>query len=147
MPGRSSGGRSGGRRAGSPTGGHRYSRTARVNQVLREIVAEELERFGDIDSRLAMLTVTGVETEPDFARAVVYLASLSPEASEALEEDRGRLQSAIARQVRLKRTPLLRFVADPAIESGTRIEQIIATFDAPAPQPVQDADPEQEDES
>ena len=131
MAGRSSGGRSGGRRAGSPTGGHRYSRTARVNQVLREVVAEELERIGDIDSRLALLTVTGVETEPDFARAVVYLASISPEASEALEEDRGRIQGAIARQVRLKRTPLLRFVADPAIESGSRIEEIIATFEPP----------------
>ena len=131
MAGRSSGGRSGGRRAGSPTGGHRYARTARVNRVLLEVIAEELERIGDIDPRLALLTVTGVESEPDFRHATVFLATMSDEAKTALDEDRVRLQSAIARQVRLKRTPLLRFVADPAIELGSRVEQIIATFEPP----------------
>jgi len=138
MPGRSSGGRSGGRRAGSPTGGHRYARTARVNQVLRQVVAEELERIGDIDARLSLLTVTGVESDPDFRHATVYLATLSEDAALALDEDRARLQGAIARQVRLKRTPLLRFVADPAIESGTRIEQIIAALDPPVSGPPED---------
>lgn len=135
---RSSGGRSGGRRSGSPTGGgHRYARTARVNQLLREIVADELERIGDVDPRVGLLTVTGVVTDADFQRATVYLASLSPEAAEALDEDRVRLQAAIARQVRLRRTPLLRFVADPAIETGTRIEEIIRRFDDPDSGPVE----------
>ena len=41
-----------------------YPRTARVNQVLREVVAEALERMADIDDRLRLLTVTSVDTRP-----------------------------------------------------------------------------------
>jgi len=114
-----------GRRAGSPTGSRRYPRTARVNHVLQEVVAEELERIADRDPRLALVTVTGVEVEPDLRHATVWLSSLSGETAEALAEDRVRLQAAIAHQVRLKRTPLLAFAADPAIANGTRIEEII----------------------
>lgn len=114
-----------GRRAGGQTGGRRYPRTARVNHVLQEVVAEELERIADRDPRLALVTVTGVEVDPDLRHATVWLSSLSEETAEALAEDRVRLQAAIAHQVRLKRTPLLKFAADPAIETGTRIEEII----------------------
>ena len=38
----------------------RYPRTARVNEVLREVVADELERIDD--ERLGITTVTGVGT-------------------------------------------------------------------------------------
>ncbi|MHB8663365.1 MAG: 30S ribosome-binding factor RbfA [Acidimicrobiales bacterium] len=114
-----------GRRAGSPTGAHRYPRTARVNRVLREVVADELERVGADDPRLALLTVTAVEVDPDLRHAKVWLGSLTESTAEALEERRSRLQAAIASQVRLKRTPLLSFAADPAIATGARIDEII----------------------
>ena len=42
--------------------GRRYPRSARVNEVLREVLAEALERLADADERLALLTITGVET-------------------------------------------------------------------------------------
>jgi ribosome-binding factor A len=119
-----------GRRAGSPTGAHRYPRTARVNRVLREVIADEIERVGERDPRIGLLTVTGVEVDPDLRSARVWFSSLSEEAAEALGEERIRLQSVIAGQVRLKRTPLLRFAADPAIESANRIEDIMRDLDA-----------------
>jgi len=125
MPERRSRAGSTGRRSGSPSGGHRYPRTARVNQVLREVVADELERRSEHDSRLGLLTVTGVQVDPDLRHATVWLSSLGPEAAEALAEARVRIQAAIAAQVRLKRTPLLVFAADPAVAAGTRIEEII----------------------
>jgi ribosome-binding factor A len=103
----------------------RYDRTARVNEVLREIIATELERLADVDARLGLVTVTAVEADPDFARARVLLSSMSDECAVALEHDRVRLQSAISRQVRLKRTPLLSFAVDPAVTSGQRIDEII----------------------
>ena len=43
----------------------------------------------------------------------------------ALTELRPRLQAAVARQTHLKNTPTLTFGADPAIESGGRVEQIL----------------------
>jgi ribosome-binding factor A len=102
---------------------HRYPRTARINHVIQEVVADELERIDDDD--LGLLTVTGVQVDPDLRHAVVWLSSLSPTGEEVLGRYRPRLQSAIGRQMRLKRTPELRFRADPAVESGKRVEDIL----------------------
>ena len=105
--------------------GRRYPRMARVNEVLREVVAEEIERLADADDRLALVTVTAVDADADLRRARVMLSSLAGEAEEALDEHRVRIQSAISRQVRLKRTPQLSFSTDPAVESGKRVEDIL----------------------
>jgi len=102
---------------------HRYPRTARVNHVIQEVVADELERIDD--DRLGLLTVTGVQVDPDLRHAVVWLSSLSSTGEEVLAKHRVRLQGAIARQMRLKRTPELRFRADPAIETAQRVEDIL----------------------
>lgn len=112
-------------RRGRVGNSRRYPRTARVNEVLREIVAEELERIGGEDERLYLATVTAVEADPDLRQATVLLASISEDAAVALEENRIALQAAIGRQVRLKRTPRLAFEPDPAIASGQRVEEIL----------------------
>ena len=96
-----------------------------VNEVVREVLAEELERLSDADERIGLLTVTAVKVDPDLRHATVLLASISESAREALDEDRVRLQAAIGRQLRMKRTPQLSFRVDPAITSGTRIEDIL----------------------
>ncbi len=85
----------------------RPTRVARVNEVLRQVVAEELERLADADERLRLVTVTSVDDAPDLRTAVVYLASLDDEPSLALEERRGHLQRTVGRQVTMKRTPRL----------------------------------------
>lgn len=106
-------------------GGRRFSRMARVNELVREVVAEELERIADADERLALLTVTAVAVDPDLRRARVLLSSVPPGAEEALREHRPRLQAAINRQATLKRTPQLSFAPDPAVESGNRVEDLL----------------------
>ncbi len=103
--------------------GRRYPRTARVNELVREVVAEELERIGD--ERLELVTVTGVDVETDLRRAVVWFTSLTESVDEILAEHRIRLQAAIGRQVRMKRTPELTFRPDPAIVTGRRVEDIL----------------------
>ena len=50
----------------------RYPRTARVNHVVHEVVADELERIDD--DRLELTTVTGVEVDPDLRHATVWLS-------------------------------------------------------------------------
>jgi ribosome-binding factor A len=103
----------------------RYPRTERVNEVLRQVLAEAIERMADTDERLALLTVTAVSADPDFARATVLFASMSSDARVALGEVRLRLQALIASQVRLKRTPQLAFALDPAVSTGERVEEIL----------------------
>jgi ribosome-binding factor A len=99
----------------------------RVNSILRHVLAEEIERL--TDTRLAMVTVTGVDTSPDLRHAVVYVDVLGPDDHEpalrALSRASNRLQSAVGRQVRLKYTPALEFRMDPGIVSGERIEEIL----------------------
>jgi ribosome-binding factor A len=93
--------------------------------VLREVVAEALEKMADTDDRLRLLTVTSVDITPDLSRATVYLSSLPAPAAEALAEQRTQLQRIIGRQVRMKRTPLLLFESDPAVAQGLRVEEIL----------------------
>jgi ribosome-binding factor A len=105
----------------------RYPRTARVNELVREIIGDELERIDD--ERLELVTVTNVAVDPDLRHATVDFSSLGEgeeAASEALSDHRVRLQSAIARQARLKRTPELRFRVDAVIEYGARIEELLS---------------------
>jgi len=111
-----------------------YPRTARLNELLREILAEELERMDD--DRLEMLTITSVEIEGDLGRAEVFYDSLSGEEGdaevlEALGEIRWKLQRAIGRQARIKRTPELLFAPDPAVRTGARIESLLAEIPEP----------------
>ena len=113
------------RRESQTQGGRNFPRTARVGALLREIVAEELEKVTDQDERLGLLTVTAVQPDPDFRHATVLLSSVSDEVAEVLETHRYRLQAAIGRQVRLKHTPQLTFEADPAIAAGSKIEAVL----------------------
>jgi ribosome-binding factor A len=103
-----------------------YPRTARVNELCQEIVAEELERIDD--ERLELVTITHVGVDPDLRRALVEFSALGVDlegAAEALGEHRHRLQGAIARQARLKRTPELHFKPDELIERSNRIEELL----------------------
>ncbi len=102
-----------------------YARSLRVNQVLRQVLAEELERLADADERLRLVTVTSVDTAPDLRHATVYLSSLSDDADEALAERRPQLQRAVGSQTRMKRTPLLAFAVDPAVVAGSRVEDVL----------------------
>ena len=101
-----------------------YPRALRVNQVLRQVLAEELERLGDADE-LPMVTITSVEVAADMRTAVVYLASLDESTADALEEQRGHLQHVVGTQMTMKRTPRLSFRADPAIAAGSRVEELL----------------------
>ena len=108
--------------------GRGYSRLARVNELLREVLGDELERIDD--DRLELVTVTGARVAPDLRHAVVWYSGMSAPAPDedvraALTAHRVRLQAAVGRQLRLKRTPELAFQADPGIAVGTRVEEIL----------------------
>lgn len=113
----------------SRTGGRDYPRTARVNELLREILAEALVDLDD--ERLEHVSITSVQVDRDFNQAIVFFDSLSAsdeddaEILEAFAERRVRLQGAVGRQARLRRTPALVFQADPAVRAGQRIDSIL----------------------
>jgi len=98
----------------------------RVNEVVRETLADHLERMGD--PRLELVTITGVDVSRDLRHATVFYAALGrrdPEIADALADAAKPLRAALGREVRLKYLPALHFREDPAIETGQRVEEIL----------------------
>jgi ribosome-binding factor A len=113
---------------------HRYPRTARVNEVIVEVIAEELGRLSD--PRLELVTLTGAEASTDLGYATLYYSALDaagrPQTeaqlkatSAALHAATPHLRRVLGRQVRWRNTPALTFKVDPAIAAGQRIEEIL----------------------
>jgi ribosome-binding factor A len=104
-----------------------YPRTARLNRLFQEILAEELERFDD--TRLELVTITEVDVDAELSRAIVYYMVHDPDSeadvAAALSDHRVRLQGAIGSQARVRRVPELVFEADRVQSSAERIEAIL----------------------
>lgn len=124
-----SAGKSGAKSAGkSNSRKHSYPRAARISETVREVVAEELVRIDD--DRLAFVTVTSIDVDSEMNRGIVYYDSLQGEEGdrrilEALNENRKRLQSAIAKQIHARRTPILEFRPDDGIRAAARIDEVL----------------------
>jgi ribosome-binding factor A len=91
-------------------------RMRRVNESVRQVLAETVP--GLKDPRIGLVTVTA------------YVSVLGSEkkrtaALRGLEAAHGVLQSRLARQLRLKRTPQLTFEYDPSVERGVRMSRLI----------------------
>jgi ribosome-binding factor A len=103
-------------------------RMRRVNESVRQVLAEAVPELKD--PRIGLVTVTGVDTAPDLRYATVYVSVLGgikrrTATMRGLEAAHGVLQSRLARELRLKRTPQLTFEYDPTVERGVRMSQLI----------------------
>ena len=105
-----------------------YPRTARLSEVLREIIADELTLIDD--ERLDLVTITAIDVDSEMNRAIVYFDSMFGEEGdegvvEALLEFRPRMQASINRQMHARKTPILSFRPDEVIRSAARIEELL----------------------
>src|SRR3712207_7088555 len=96
-------------------------RMRRVNESVREVLSETVGELKD--PRIGFVTVTAVRTSPDLRHARVFVSVLGSEKKqraslEGLQAAHGVLQSRIARELKLKRTPQLTFEYDPTVEQG-----------------------------
>ena len=127
------------RRSSAPSQ-HRYPREARLNQSLRQVIAEELAAIDD--ENLDLVTITSIDVDPEMNHATVFFDSLRGEEGDAeilesLARYRVRLQSSVARQIRSKKTPILQFRPDDVIRSAERIDRILREN----PSPVSTSEP------
>jgi ribosome-binding factor A len=113
------------------------TRTARVGELIRRVVASELEQVDD--ERLELVSLTGVDVDRDLHRAVVWFTTFDrdddPEIAEAFDELKGRLRHEVSIQTRLRRAPELEFRADTTLRAAERIEELLR-----APRPVAEED-------
>ncbi len=107
-------------------------RMRRINEVLREVIGAAIAELSD--PRIGFVTVTSVETSPDLRAAKVHVSVLGSESEReetmaGLRSSHGVLQSRIAVETRMKRTPTLSFLYDETIEQGMRISRLLEEED------------------
>jgi ribosome-binding factor A len=123
-----------------------FSRTRRIaDQIGREVatlLVEEIE-----DRRVRGVTVSGVEVSADKRVATVYV-SLPLNAAvdgtmKALKGASALLRRRLAKRIRIKYLPELRFAYDPSLDQVDRIEHLLRG----QPRPENEADPESSTEN
>jgi ribosome-binding factor A len=97
------------------------------------------------DPRIGFVTVTGVKATKDFAQATVYVSVLGSEDERektlaGLAAAHGVLQAQVARELGLRRTPVLTFEYDPAVERGVRLGKLIDELAPEGPEEQVDED-------
>jgi ribosome-binding factor A len=109
-------------------------RMRRVNEALKEIIGTALTQELK-DPRIGFVTLTGVETTPDFSHAKVFVSVYGKQVEkdatmEGLRAARPYLQRLISDELHLKRTPTLEFVYDATVDQGMRIQAILKSSGA-----------------
>jgi ribosome-binding factor A len=99
-----------------------------VEGAVREVLSGAIPSLKD--PRIGFVTITGVRVTKDLAEAKVYVSVLGTQREQektldGLRAAHGVLQGAVARALNLRKTPILSFEYDPAIEMGMRLTKMI----------------------
>ncbi|SHL27615.1 30S ribosome-binding factor RbfA [Halomonas caseinilytica] len=108
-----------------------FKRTDRVADQLQKELAVLIQREVK-DPRLGMVTVSGVEVSRDLGYADVHVTLLGENDDERVAENlkilkraAGFLRGQIARRIKLRHVPELRFHYDASLERGQRLSSLI----------------------
>ena len=107
-------------------------RQLRVGEELRHALVRVLERsdFDDPQLAEAKITVTEVQISPDLKNATAFVTPLGgeqlSETVTALNRAAGFLRGQLGREISLRFTPRLSFVADRSFLHASRVEELLA---------------------
>jgi len=105
--------------------------TVRRGERMADLIRAELARALREEVRdpsLGFVTLTAVDLSPDLRSARVYVSVLDADAERTLDGLRRAtpfLRRTLARNAGLRFTPDLRFVFDPSLARGSRIERLL----------------------
>jgi ribosome-binding factor A len=110
-------------------------RMRRVNEALREVLADGVERLGD--PSVGFVTVTAVRATPDLRQATVFVSVLGGDKKRrrslaALERSHGVLQARIARELHIRHTPQLIFQYDETVDQALRMNELLESLEPAA---------------
>ncbi len=96
-----------------------------MRAVLSDAISKDLK-----DPRVGFVTVTAVKTSSDLRHARVYVSVLGDdharaESVEGLRSAHGFLQSRVASELTLRRTPELTFEYDDTVDNAARINELL----------------------
>ncbi len=106
-----------------------HARARKLADRIAQIVADMLERRIK-DPRLGFITVTETRLTNDLREATVFYTVYGSEqeradTAAALQSATGIIRSEVGRQVGLRHTPSLEFVADVIPDTAKRIEELV----------------------
>ena len=106
------------------------ARARKLADRISQIVAEMLERRIK-DPRLGFVTVTEARLTNDLREATVYYTVYGSDqeradTAAALHSATGIIRSEVGRQIGLRHTPSLEFVADVLPDNAQRIEELVS---------------------
>jgi ribosome-binding factor A len=107
-----------------------HSRPTRIAEEFRQELSALLAR-GLKDPRITgFVTITGAKMSPDLKEIAVYVSIHAQEIErgrtlEGLRAAATYLQREVARSLKLRYTPHLRFVYDESVARGDRIERLL----------------------
>jgi len=106
------------------------ARARRLADRIREIVAAHLVERGIKDPRLGFLTITDVRVTGDLREATLYYTvygddTARQESAMALESAKGVLRSEVGRQIGIRHTPSLAFVADVVPDTARQLDDLL----------------------
>jgi ribosome-binding factor A len=104
-------------------------RAAKVADRIREIIAQRLER-GIRDPRLGFVTITDVRVTGDLQHASVFYTVYGSDeeradSAAALKAATGMLRTEVGRNLSLRLTPSLEFIADAIPENAAAIDALL----------------------
>ena len=103
-------------------------RIERINELVRRELVTLLKNETK-DPRLAGVVITDVLTSRDLSAAKVYYTvaeKSKPEVEILLNKASGFFRTRLSKTVDLRHTPALRFIFDPAPNTGSRIEDLLS---------------------
>ena len=108
-----------------------FKRTDRVADQLQKELAVLIQREVK-DPRLGMVTVSGVEVSRDLGYADVHVTLLGEDTPERIKENlkvlkqaAGFLRGQVAKRIKLRHVPELRFHYDESVVRGQRLSSLI----------------------
>ncbi len=118
-------------------------RRNRINDAVKEEMAQILRDTKDPRIRGALVSITGANVSGDLKFAKIYFSVLGGDKNEVLKALKGAsgfFRSELARRINLRITPELSFEYDASFEYGANISSILKTLD------IKDEEEEEENE-
>lgn len=120
-------------------------RLQRINDRIRQNLAEMIVMGRIRDPRVSGATITEVKVDRELSYADIFVSAIegSDRAAEilhGLESASGYIRHTLAEQIELRSFPRLRFHWDPTPERADRIERILASLheDEPKTKPTEE---------
>ena len=110
-------------------------RLTRVNELIKREMSDLINRFSIAPSPSVLVSVTEVRTSVDLRNATVSVSVfngdniINRQVLENLNSARKDFQSAMARSLGFKHTPVLTFRIDKRVAAGDRVLELLAEME------------------